>query len=46
MKKPDTKQTKFATQPQKKIFGKCKKSELNTQKKKKKIENPKIAGVG
>jgi hypothetical protein len=35
MRKPDTKQTKFATQPQKKIFGKCKKYELNTQKKKK-----------
>jgi hypothetical protein len=43
MRKPDTMQTKFATQPQKKLFGKCKKFELKTQKK---IENPKIAGVG
>jgi hypothetical protein len=33
MRKPDTMQTKFATQPQKKLFGKCKKFELKTQKK-------------
>jgi hypothetical protein len=36
MRKPDTMQTKFATQPQKKLFGKCKKFELKTQKKNRK----------
>jgi hypothetical protein len=45
MRKPDTKQTKFATQPQKKLFGKCKKFELKTQKKKSKTQRLRVLGA-